>query len=683
MNRRPGFDWPLIFRLAKILRRNHIEVIHSHNWNTFFYSVLAARLAFIPVILHGEHGRETAHYERSWKRLWMRKFLASFCHHLTAVSLDIAQTLQEVWGVPRFKISYLPNGIALDKFKPAANRSNAKRALGIDPNAPTISTIIGWIRPVKDLPNLIKAFHIVRHRFPDAQLLVVGEGPSRREAETMAKEMEMSGAAHFLGKQHDITNIMAATDVYVNSSLYEGMSNTILEALACGIPVVATAVGGTSLILRDGENGMLVPPKSPERMSEAISEFLSDEKKRNLLVQAGRAYIEQNHAFEKTIKKYEALYRHLYYDKKQTTRAFYPKQFVKAAYGNACHAFGLTRIYSKARRSSINIVNYHRVLFAHEIPHYLFTPMAMSLSVFEKQMDFFYRRCHVLSMEECVHILQNNLAIPDRAIVLTFDDGYGELYTNVKPILESYKIPCTIFLPTALIDNDQPIWFDVVSLRLKTANTKVLRNLEQLSNGLASTLLKLGAATIDQRNTLTRKAVQQIIQLPYESRQAVIARINEWDLVSNGAPEISLLTWEMVQEMKKTGLFTFGSHTLTHPPLDLLPENVLEKEITESKQKLEEKLHQKVDLFSYPWGRYNDLVVEKVKQAGYRCAFALTHAPNYTGQDLFTIRRLDAAYLTLDHFFHVGTMATELAGMNHIWRSLKHKLTGVPAGGTN
>ena len=92
-----GFNLKLILEIAKLFRQQRIEVIHSHNWTTFLYAVLAARLASVPIIIHGEHGRDTEQYEKEWKRLWIRKLIASFCDHLTAVSFDIVEILENVW----------------------------------------------------------------------------------------------------------------------------------------------------------------------------------------------------------------------------------------------------------------------------------------------------------------------------------------------------------------------------------------------------------------------------------------------------------------------------------------------------------------------------------------------------------------------------------------------------------
>jgi sugar transferase (PEP-CTERM/EpsH1 system associated) len=664
-----GFQAKLIWQLAQLFRQQQIDAIHSHNWTTFLYTVLAARLASVRLILHGEHGRDTEQYEHDWKKLRVRQYLASCCDQLTVVSSDIARILRDIWGVPEWKISVIPNGVLLDKFKPVRDRGAAKRALGIVEHAPAIGTVIGSIRPVKDLPTLFKAFALVRKRVPEAQLLIVGHAPTLQQFEGLVKQLAIADAVHFLGKRSDIPEIMSALDVYVNSSIYEGMSNTILEAMACGVPVVATAVGGTPAIVSDGVNGSLVPPKAPEPMSEAILRLLQDENKRQAMTRAGRQQIERHHCFQETVRRYETLYLDWAHQKLRSSRVRRPAQELKAFWGSTCDNFGVLKWRGKIGRRSINIINYHRVLHAQELRQYLFTPMALPVSVFERQMDFFRRRCHVLSLAECLHILQNDLPIPERAVVLTFDDGYKELYTVVRPILEKYQLPVTIFLPTDLIGKNTPLWFDAVARRLQMADLRMLAFRDEVPKEIITIIRRLRNLPSDQCNRSARVAVSKIAELRHDLRMAVVDALMTLEIDSNGSLDITLLNWEMVKEMQATGLFTFGSHTATHSRLDLLPEQELDKEIAASGKLLEEKLNHPAEFFSYPWGCYNDFVVGKVKHSGYRCALALTDAPNFAKADLYKLKRIDSTFLTLEASFHEGMMAAELAGLNTLWRS--------------
>jgi hypothetical protein len=249
-------------------------------------------------------------------------------------------------------------------------------------------------------------------------------------------------------------------------------------------------------------------------MSEAVLDLLTDKGRREAISQAGRHYVEQHHSFEDTVKKYETLYLHWANLKMRRNGVLPAKQRAKAALGNTCDLFGILKVSAKAACRSIQIINYHRVLHAHELPRYLFAPMVVSTTVFERQMDFFRRRCHVLSLAECVEIIENHLPIPENAVVLTFDDGYRELYFTARPILEKYELPVTVFLTTGFIGQNAPIWYDAIGQRLQMADGHTIRIDGAVPHELSHTLRRLRAAPAGMRSLLARAAVHQIVRLP-------------------------------------------------------------------------------------------------------------------------------------------------------------------------
>lgn len=308
----PGIDWKIILRLAQHLRTQQVDIVHTHNWTTYLYGVLAARVSRVPIIIHGEHGRDTETQDTHWKRILVRRLLARMCHHLTAVSTDIQFMMLRTWRLAPHKVSFLPNGVDLQKYRPPKNRSVAKARIGLRNDAPVIGTIIGTFRPIKGLPCILHAMSAVCRNYPTAQLVIVGDGDSRKDMLLLTRKLGIGHRVHFLGKRTNIPEILGAMDVYVNASLYEGMSNTILEALACGVPVVATAVGGTPKLLRDGKYGILVPPHAPEEISRAICRLLATPELRHKYAVHGRQLIEMHHSFELMIQNYERLYRRLF-----------------------------------------------------------------------------------------------------------------------------------------------------------------------------------------------------------------------------------------------------------------------------------------------------------------------------------------------------------------------------------
>ena len=307
LNKAPGMQWRVIKQIAAFCRERRVDILHSHNWTTFLYAVLGGVRAQVPVLIHGEHGRETSQYAPSLQQRLLCQWLARRCAYLTAVSDDIIPALIHSWKVPEHKIVKMPIGIALHEFDYSADRNAAKRSLGLHENLIVLGTIIGSFRPVKDLPTMLRAFQIVRQKFSHARLVIVGGG-NLALAQRQAEECGVMADVLFLGERHDIARILAACEVYLNSSLYEGMSNAILEAMAAGAAVVATKVGGTPSIVCDGETGLLAPPAAPAAFAAAMQRLLEEHDLRERLRSAARAFVEQYHAHEHYVRAHEKLY---------------------------------------------------------------------------------------------------------------------------------------------------------------------------------------------------------------------------------------------------------------------------------------------------------------------------------------------------------------------------------------
>ncbi len=311
LNKRAGVQWQVIAQIAAFCRSRRIEILHSHNWTTFLYGVLGGLRARVPILIHGEHGRETHDYAPSFKQRLACQVLARRCERLTAVSEDIIPLLVSSWKVPARKIVKMPVGVALHEFDCHADRGAAKRKLGLPEEVFVLGTVVGTFRPVKDMPTMFRALQLVRQKNPRAVLVVIGGG-NLKTAEQQAVECGVASGVRFLGERHDVARVMAAFDLYLNSSLYEGMSNAILEAMAAGVPVVATQVGGTPAIVREGETGLLAPPSAPESFAAAIQRLIADESLREKMKNTARAYVERQHAHEQYVQLHERMYEECY-----------------------------------------------------------------------------------------------------------------------------------------------------------------------------------------------------------------------------------------------------------------------------------------------------------------------------------------------------------------------------------
>jgi glycosyltransferase involved in cell wall biosynthesis len=324
LTRKPGRDWGLVCKLAAYFVENKIDVVHSHNWETWLYSYLAARLARVPVFIHGEHGRDTEKLADDWRKKQVKTFLARHSDHLTTVSQDIMDLMVAQWRVAREKITVVPNGIDLARFYPPASREEAKAKVGLPRQSFVIGTVVGSIRPVKDLPTLVRAFAKIRQKHSRAELAIVGGkgagagggSSDTLELKNLARDLGVASAVSFFGPRHDVDNFMRAFDVYANSSVYEGMSNTLLEAMGCGAAIAATCVGGTPMIVRDGYNGLLVPAKSPEALAAAICRLVESPQLHKILIENGSKQVATRHCQESFVDVHARLYRDAYLRKR-------------------------------------------------------------------------------------------------------------------------------------------------------------------------------------------------------------------------------------------------------------------------------------------------------------------------------------------------------------------------------
>lgn len=224
------------------------------------------------------------------------------------VSRDLARWLVEDIGLPRSKVLTICNGVDTHRFCPGG-RQVARAALGIGPEAIVIGTV-ARLDPVKDQAGLLRAFSRVADD-PRALLLLAGDGPCRPELETTVSELGLDGRVRLLGERDDVPSVLAAMDVFVLCSIGEGISNTILEAMATGLPVVATRVGGNPELVVDGETGFLVEPRSPAALAAPLRRYLEDP---GLLAHHGRSardLAEAEFSLERMVGAYEQLYERL------------------------------------------------------------------------------------------------------------------------------------------------------------------------------------------------------------------------------------------------------------------------------------------------------------------------------------------------------------------------------------
>ena len=299
-----GGDYRLYFKLARAFRRYRIHIAHTHSWATVMEGIIGARLARVPIIIHGEHGTmktETKLHIQIQRALWHST------DQMLAVSNVLRENLQRQFNFPKEKIRVIANGVDLSRFTLTRQSDDYKTRLGLPANA-LVFGAIGRVVPVKAYPTLLQAAKLIFDEIPMAHLVMVGDGPQLEALVQLAEEYQIAARVHFLGARKDVPEILRAFDVFVLSSESEGMSNTILEAMASARPVVATAVGGNPELVVDRETGLLVPPHDPPAMAAAIMKLLRDTELCRQMGWLGRQRVEEKFSLEVMVQNYANIY---------------------------------------------------------------------------------------------------------------------------------------------------------------------------------------------------------------------------------------------------------------------------------------------------------------------------------------------------------------------------------------
>ena len=301
-----GHDPRAFLRLVRLLRWLRPSVVHSRNWATFD-AVLAARLAGVPTVIHGEHGRDITDPEgRNWRRNGLRRASAPLVDRFVAVSENLRHWLVDAVGLPRRKVVTIHNGVDTARFAPA-DATAARVALGLSADKLVVGTV-GRLDPVKDHATLVRAFASIVRRV-QAVLIIAGDGPCRLDLERLVAALGIERHVHLLGERADVPVVLDAMDVFVLPSIAEGISNTLLEAMAMELPVVVTRVGGNPELVEDGVNGAHVARQDPDALAAAMMTYLEDANLRAIHGKSSRQRAVERFSLDRMVAAYTTLYR--------------------------------------------------------------------------------------------------------------------------------------------------------------------------------------------------------------------------------------------------------------------------------------------------------------------------------------------------------------------------------------
>lgn len=298
----PGIDVRAIASLRRYLRDHRIHIVHSHNWVSMLEGILCARLAHVPVAVHGEHGASRFLPEQlRWRRTVVQRLLARMADRIVPVNEPIAGRVRDVWGLGKRAITVIENGVDIVKFAPIDAPHRDEIVIGS----------ISRLEPIKNFPCLVRAVALL-NREPEApryRLIIVGAGSELERLIALAQELGATDFVEFPGATDTPEDWYGKFDIYVNCSFSEGMSNTVLEAMACGLPVVASDVAGHRTWLDEGENAVFFSSDDPAALAAALASL--DAPARHRIGSANRTKVVNDYSQATFIAAYRRLYTEL------------------------------------------------------------------------------------------------------------------------------------------------------------------------------------------------------------------------------------------------------------------------------------------------------------------------------------------------------------------------------------
>jgi glycosyltransferase involved in cell wall biosynthesis len=291
--------------LGAFMARVRPDIVNPH---LFRSTALAAPLAK----WHGARVVETYHGREGWRQgpFLPDRVISGFVDRVIAVSEAARAFLISGKGYAASKIVVVPNGRDLSVFRPGKGRQRARRDLGLDGAAPVVG-VIGRLEPQKGHAYLLEAWPAVTREFPDARLLVVGDGSLRAILERRAHDLKVAGSVTFAGHRRDMPLVLDAVDIVALPSIYEGMPLSAIEASAMARPVVATCVDGTPEVIRDGRTGRLVPARDAGALARALLALLRDPEGAQRMGRAGRDYVLHRFDLDTQVQATARVYRSL------------------------------------------------------------------------------------------------------------------------------------------------------------------------------------------------------------------------------------------------------------------------------------------------------------------------------------------------------------------------------------
>lgn len=298
-----SWDFRIVMDILKIIQTKNIQLIHTHLYHANMYGRIAALISKIPAVVT-EHN---VYPKYKLRRRIVNWFLAKKSKKIIAVSEMVKKDITVRDWIKPSKIEVIYNGIDIDRFPSVVPKEEARQKLGVPTDCFLIGTI-GRLTDQKGQIYLINTIGIIKGIIPEIKLLLAGSGPLESDLKNIVSTKGLNEYVKFLGARRDIPDILKAMDIFVFPSLWEGLPMVLLEAMASSLPVVATSVGGITEILRNGINGIIVPPCNEGALVQAIIGLSKDKAKLKLLGEIGKKTVEDKFTASLMVKNLASIY---------------------------------------------------------------------------------------------------------------------------------------------------------------------------------------------------------------------------------------------------------------------------------------------------------------------------------------------------------------------------------------
>ncbi|MGB9735985.1 MAG: glycosyltransferase [bacterium] len=296
------------YKLYKLLKKENYEILNTWLFHASVAGIFINKFVKIPCVVESRQYADLMYKYNLKIRQTLDRIASHEVDHIIACSDGVKKVLMNYERVEPWKITVIYNGTEINKFKPRniEQRQQIKEKLKVGDKI--VLTFTAHLRPAKGHQYLLEAISKIKNQYPNIVLFLIGDGILMNELTTITKQLDIENNVRFWGYRADIPNFLSATDIYVHPSVEEGFGIAIIEAMAAGLPVIATNVGGIPEIITNGVNGILVPPENPQALADAIVELIEHPDRRKILSEKARQYVELTFNNQTMTKEYAEIY---------------------------------------------------------------------------------------------------------------------------------------------------------------------------------------------------------------------------------------------------------------------------------------------------------------------------------------------------------------------------------------